>query len=147
MQFAGRRNDKRPFSLKLWFGFGAMALASLGMINEAAARGRTGTVSIDCDAGESIQTELVKGFDGMQFDISGVCNESIIVRLDDILIRGATADAQIASTRIAHKMRAPAAGERGASSIGGNSGAGATIFADSPPLGRVSDRNATLTIN
>jgi hypothetical protein len=69
-----------------------MALASLGMIHDASARGRTGTSNVDCDAGDSLQSALDKGFNGMRFNVAGTCNEAVIVRLDDIQIDGMTLD-------------------------------------------------------
>lgn len=71
----------------------AFAMACLAVIQGAAApdaeaRGRAGAVTVDCGAGDSLQAELNKGFDGMTFNVVGTCNEAIVVELSNIVIDG-----------------------------------------------------------
>ena len=54
---------KKALSLAMACGFAVSALILLGVASDASARGRTGAANVDCDAGDSLQTALNKGFD------------------------------------------------------------------------------------
>ena len=83
---------ERASSLATWFGIGVMALALIGMVSDASARGRTGAADVDCDAGDSLNEKLSKGFDGMTFNVAGLCDEIITVELNNVVIDGTGLD-------------------------------------------------------
>lgn len=63
-------------------------LAVLVLLPSAMAQDAAQTVTVDCDAGDSIGAALQEAAPGTTIQIAGTCTESIVVTIDDITLDG-----------------------------------------------------------